>query len=58
MLIVVSEVEIVFDERNADVRVVADAATMDDRIYQRNRAQNRFLSIADTIAANPRIEES
>jgi len=40
----------VFDERNADVRVVADAATMDDRIYQRKRAQNRFLSITDTIA--------
>src|SRR5215472_11051897 len=41
VLIVVSEVEIVFDERSADVRVVADAVAMDDGIYQPKRAQEK-----------------
>ena len=30
-----------FDERSADVRVVADAVAMDDGIYQRKRAQEK-----------------
>jgi len=41
VLIVVSEVEIVFDERSADVRVIPDAVAMDDGIYERKRAQEK-----------------
>jgi hypothetical protein len=41
VLIVASDVEIVFDERSADVRVLTDAFAMDDGIEQRKRAQEK-----------------
>ena len=40
-MIVVREVEIAFDERSEDVRVVTNAVAMDDGIYQRKRAQEK-----------------
>ena len=41
MQIVLGEVEVVLDERNADVRVVSDAVAMDDGIDQQKRAQEK-----------------
>ena len=39
MQIVPGEVEVVLDERSADVRLLTDAVAMDDGIHQRKGAQ-------------------
>ena len=41
MPIIFGEIEIVLNERSADVRVITDAVAMDDGIYQRQRAQGK-----------------
>jgi hypothetical protein len=42
---VVSDIEVVLNERSADVGVVTDAVAMDDGIYQRKCAQEKISRI-------------